>query len=125
MIRQSSKDIDLPAETPASELETNLRSVKDVEHRAESAAYIRMGRVDYLDIGLFLNLPNEPDVDGEVMDTIKRREYGVVASYSLTLPCITLATHLTAPAYCAVYERVFGDDWTYTTGGYEHNERKD
>ena len=125
VIRQSSKDIDLPAETPASELETNLRSVKDVEHRAESAAYIRMGRVDYLDIGLFLNLPNEPDVDGEVMDTIKRREYGGSSQLLIDAALHYVGDAPYRAAYCAVYERVFGDDWTYTTGGYEHNERKD
>ena len=118
-------DQDMPPETPVSEIEATLRGVKDVEHRAESAAYIRMGRVDYLDVGLFLNLPNEPDPDGEVMDTIKRREYGGSSQLLIDAARHYVGDAPYRAAYCAVYERVFGDDWTYTTGGYEHNERKD
>ena len=119
VVHQSGKDVELPDETPASELETNLRSVKDVERRAESAAYIRMGRVEYLDVGLFLNLPNEPDADGEVMQTIKRREYGGSSRLLIDAARHYVGDTPYRAAYCAVYERVFGDDWAYGVGKYE------
>ena len=113
VVHQSGKDVELPDETPASEMESNLRNVKDVERRAESAAYIRMGRVEYLDVGLFLNLPNEPDRDGEVMQTIKRREYGGSAQLLIDAALHYVGDTPYRAAYCAVYERVFGDDWGY------------
>ena len=107
--------VDLPAETPATEVETTLRRIKDDEWRAELAAYIRMGRVGYIDIGLFLNLPNEPDPDGEVMQTIKRREYGGSSQLLIDAARHYVGDAPYRAAYCAVYERVFGDDWTYAT----------
>ena len=116
VVHQSGKDVELPDETPATDLESNLRSVKDVEHRAESAAYIRMGRVEYLDIGLFLNLPNEPDRDGEVMQTIKRREHGGSSQLLIDAALHYVGDTPYRAAYCAVYERVFGDDWAYGGG---------
>ena len=116
VVHQSGKDVELPDETPASELESDLRNVKDVEHRAESAAYIRMGRVEYLDVGLFLNLPNEPDLDGEVMQTIKRREYGGSSQLLIDAARHYVGDTPYRAAYCAVFERVFGDDWAYGEG---------
>ena len=116
-------DQDLPDETPVTEIEGVLRGVKDVEHRAESAAYIRMGRVDYLDVGLFLNLPNEPDIDGEVMQTIKRREHGGSSQLLIDAARHYVGDTPYRAAYCAVYERVFGEHWTYATGG-DHAERE-
>ena len=116
VVLYTSPDVDLPEETPATEVESNLRRIKDDEWRAEAAAYIRMGRVEYLDIGLFLNLPNEPDPAGEVMQTIKRREYGGSSQLLIDAARHYVGDAPYRAAYCAVYERVFGDGWAYGEG---------